>query len=668
MPKNTSAFADISIAPLVGRFDVRSTSGNMPVGDFRIVLNSSMNELGKRCRRPGWRKYGTGSQNGFNNQDLHDQLIGLQYSYGYGYDLTDDDGDSYLPDCREAITHLAAVGSDDTFRTLIAATKNSIYASNDYTGNWRLLGNGFGGAFNEEEDCLTCNSRRFRSAQLGNYVLFTNNFDPILSWRFGDPPESPTLWSVEYVTDLVALGLTKARCVTTFSGFSILGNVELEGHKYSSRIYWSDFNSPLSWLPGDTSLANYHEFGLDERVLRIEPLGKYLMVYTDKSVYQGVLVNDSDLVFSFNEIPTESPLRFEHSLVNTGRVHAYVSDNGVYTVSSSDPRPTRIEWIHRADGVIFNGLPSNLIGDFAGLDPISAVNEEQCDQFVGGYNPTTQEIWFSWPTGESTCPTVSLVLNLRYEAADLVDHGFTAFASYKPDYRPSIREWLNNEGVCPVSVSDFIQEGLPATLDPPGDAPTYLWNAAEDPTQPIDPDSWCARLGDTTVDDLCDACEGAPLFLMADASDFTIKEWNTDTFFREQFDGEDWSQEGYYTLLQSDLHNLSVDEEKQIKQVLIDYDAEEQEPPSDLLCDVAFGAQPRCAIWVNIGTQELRCLTDSDAAEHAANNTRPSLVARYNTLRRGRYLGYRFYTSGVGGAACFSRVTLTASKVQARTH
>lgn len=46
----------------------------MPISDFRIVLNSSMNELGKRCRRPGWRKFGAGSPRGFNNQDLHDKL------------------------------------------------------------------------------------------------------------------------------------------------------------------------------------------------------------------------------------------------------------------------------------------------------------------------------------------------------------------------------------------------------------------------------------------------------------------------------------------------------------------------------------------------------------------------------------------------------------------
>lgn len=79
MPKNTSSFGDIQITPLSGQFDVRSPSGTLPIYDFRLVLNASMNEFGKRCRRPGWRKYGAGSPHGFNNQDLHDRLDGLSY-------------------------------------------------------------------------------------------------------------------------------------------------------------------------------------------------------------------------------------------------------------------------------------------------------------------------------------------------------------------------------------------------------------------------------------------------------------------------------------------------------------------------------------------------------------------------------------------------------------
>lgn len=101
--KNTSEFGDVSIRPLAGQFDLRSVSGTMPVGDYRIVLNASMNELGKRCRRPQWRKFGTGSPYGFNNQDLHDTLSGLQY-------YCDDYRDTgcvcpAVPDCLQVVDY-----------------------------------------------------------------------------------------------------------------------------------------------------------------------------------------------------------------------------------------------------------------------------------------------------------------------------------------------------------------------------------------------------------------------------------------------------------------------------------------------------------------------------------------------------------------------------------
>lgn len=81
MVKNTSSFADIPLSPLTGQMDLRSPSGTVPMGDFRVVLNASMNELRKRCRRNGFRKYGFSSERGFNNQDLHNQLLTSDGAY-----------------------------------------------------------------------------------------------------------------------------------------------------------------------------------------------------------------------------------------------------------------------------------------------------------------------------------------------------------------------------------------------------------------------------------------------------------------------------------------------------------------------------------------------------------------------------------------------------------
>lgn len=48
---------------------------------FRLLLNASMRARGKRCRRGGWVKLLDGLNETYNNEDLHDQLLGLQTYY-----------------------------------------------------------------------------------------------------------------------------------------------------------------------------------------------------------------------------------------------------------------------------------------------------------------------------------------------------------------------------------------------------------------------------------------------------------------------------------------------------------------------------------------------------------------------------------------------------------
>jgi len=197
--------------------------------------------------------------------------------------------------------------------------------------------------------------------------------------------------------------------------------------------------------------------------------------------------------------------------------------------------------------------------------------------------------------------------------------------------------------------------------------PLYLWNETEDPTLPLHPDSWCARLGDTTVADLCEVCDSSPQFLLASASDFTIKENNPEIFLREQYNGDGtWRSDGYWTMLQSDMSLLGANEEKIVKQLVVDFEAEAQEPPSQLVGEVAYSSQPKCQVWKNIGSRELKCLTAFDEAQHAANNTRADRQARYNTFYRGKYIGFRIYTGGVGGSSCFGQAALAVAKANAR--
>src|SRR5436190_15621142 len=92
-----SSFKLVPVKPVSGLFDVRSLPDEVGAGSFRLVKSMSVRAIGKRCRRGGWVKFLDGENETYNNEDLHDQLIDLQYYYdSYSAFLTSGGGfDSY---------------------------------------------------------------------------------------------------------------------------------------------------------------------------------------------------------------------------------------------------------------------------------------------------------------------------------------------------------------------------------------------------------------------------------------------------------------------------------------------------------------------------------------------------------------------------------------------
>lgn len=438
--------------------------------------------------------------------------------------------------CREAITLLYEVVSVGGRRKLLAGTKSRLYALNERAGNWRILLDGQSGAY--APDNCDCAQRRFKVAQVGNIVIITNNFDPVMTWEIDAGPSGCDLWSTEYVTDLLLLGIQKAGVVAAWQGFAFLADVQVENERHGSRIYWSDLNAPREWIPGGESIAGYVDLGLGEVVVAISPIGGQLRVYTtrgdEKSIYAVSIVGGTEIL-SFNEIYRgPDGIEYENSLVNTGDTHVWFSSSGIMVLGEYDRTPHRIEWIYKADSVFYNGLPGEWVRDFDGLSGFGPVNKEVCHNVVGGFNSERKQIWFSWATDGNTCANMSLVLNPVYRAATLVDHGFTAFLTYRPDYTTALRDFLAQYAGCDPSELVMPKEGQPLPVEM-GYMPSYIRNETEDPDLPPVSDSVCGYLNGVTLEDLCEACGVESLFVMASALDKTLKEFTPNQCFRERY-------------------------------------------------------------------------------------------------------------------------------------
>jgi len=344
------------------------------------------------------------------------------------------------PGCREAVTMLNEIVTA-TGRKLIAATMSRIYELNQSSGNWRVLADGLGNSGYTLEQC-TCNPVRGISATLGSYFLFTNNFDPPAIYFLGDDPAECTNQSVLAITDLDALGITRAGGVVVWKGFVIFYDITEGGERMGATIIWSDLEDPNSFIESDTSFAGRATVAVGETILAAAPLGNWLILYTDKSIIRVSLVGGDD-VFNFENIyKGGNALKYKYSLANCGDLHVYLGESDIYAFTQFDTRPINIDWVTKAAGMIFYGIQE----DDAAYLPI---NKEACDLVTAGWSEEKREVWLSWPTGDNICPDVTLRLNFKFSAADFVDHGFTAFLTFRRDLRPTIGQWLEDLGVCP---------------------------------------------------------------------------------------------------------------------------------------------------------------------------------------------------------------------------
>tara|TARA_Y100001963_G_scaffold19768_2_gene25042 strand:+ start:2120 stop:5047 length:2928 start_codon:yes stop_codon:yes gene_type:complete len=273
-----------------------------------------------------------------NNSDLHDQL-------GSKQDPTNS--------VREHITMLYEFESGSGSRKLIAATKSRIYALNQRSRNWIIIGDNGGSGYGEGTSS-TYSTTKFKAAQLGNNIIFTNNYDEPLNWFFDTNPKRSDKNLVETIPDLVKLKITKVAHISEYKGFMFLADLEEDGGQQVSKVQWSDYIDATSYYPSVASLSGQQTVGdFGERIVGVSVLGDHLMIYKERSIWRCSLVSSSNL-FVFKQVyQGENTPFYEDTLINVGDSHFYMSESGIYRMSISSLSPQRVDWIHNASGIVF---------------------------------------------------------------------------------------------------------------------------------------------------------------------------------------------------------------------------------------------------------------------------------------------------------------------------
>lgn len=658
MPQEARKFTTVELGPLSGSLDVRSLPHEVAVGNFRWSENITMAARNRPCRRPGYEKLFT-EQSPFNNQDLHDQL----------------EGD------RQPITFLFESRSTTGVTRLLAGTQNRIYALDSSTGNWTVLSDLLGGT-----PVAVCTDRVWSAAQIDDIVVLTNGYDQPVYWTFDAPPTGIQNQAVASVADLTNIGVTRAQVVASWKGLMLLGNVTSDGVRVTNRIVWSDFKKPLSFVPQTGSVAGTHDLGPGEDILAMLPLADSLLIYTLRGIWEAQVTGTDD-VLSFRQRYSEplagaACLAYKRTLISTGDGHLYFGRDGLYAYNMYTSHPLRVDWIHRASSIIFDELEDSL-----------------CSLHVAGYNPQKREAWFSWARKGDTnrCPYRTLIVNVEYQFCDVVRRGFSAFANFSPTSSSSLRQFLVDNCVCTSSEIDASEQApgteggycvVPSDVSGCGAPVSSIYSTGSTTFKGIttenidavsaDGDSLCAKLGNLTVDQLCaeeqstQACSAAQRFVMASTFDIALKQYGGIYGYEDCTNHAVcgvYALVGYDSILRSGpLDFKAPNAEKYINRFLVNYSAEFQTVPTNLVARVGFARQPSdpntddCAImWRVLPTKALTCASSKTAAQHATANTRPYLAMEWPLFMGGRFVYWEIKISGLGGASCYSGINMNVS-------
>lgn len=656
------------MSPLTGVLDTRSAPDQMPANGLRFRQNLQTVGQGKLRRGSGWRKFL--SKASYNNSDFHDQL--LLYSA-----------------TRQPLTMLFGATSTRQINKFIIGSQTKLALLDEFAGNYRIIGTGYGGT-----PSTSASAPRFKCDQLGDTIVLTNDFDRPKYYVLEAAADNVGAL-VHEIPDLALIGLTRAACVWQWRNVMFLADVEMDYTRFSNRILWSQFDQPLQWDPADVqSIAGSKDLHRHERILAGAPSGNGFLIYTTHGIWEMVAVG-GDQSFAFRRVyngednEEMGTLFYPNTLVSRKETHMYLGSDGVYEYNQFSPSPQRVEWIHRSSNLLFDDIDS-----------------DACTVHIGASHGDEILFFVAKTSDANDCPSVGLRLNMQYQTADRIDHGFTALAKHHSQPIPTIRDFIVQHGICTIAALrtagyPYVNEGLPNPL-PSADAaftPVSIYTdtpqtigsvTVEDWTEPeSDPDSLCALLAGATFDDFCKSCKGIPVLVGADSVDWCLKEFDPDVFYRERCANPTAvgtsSVDGYTSAVGSYVLDgitsiirytpmYAEDSIIKLEEIRLDF-MEHEGTDSEIGLRVGISSQLRdpnfdgCGIlWHQHTKKRIKCLSTVTAERHNIQNTMPTDFVAWIFLREGRRLYVEMRIDGTGGDAIFSKAVAKVSASQTENY
>lgn len=240
-------------------------------------------------------------------------------------------------------------------------------------------------------------------AQYGDRVIAVNINTPTKQYRLDTIPST-----------VAALSATapKARYVTTVREFVVVGNTYDTTDLYKpGRVWWSGFDAPESWpTPGSVSaVAAQSDFNDMPNGGWVQGIvgavgGVDALVFMEQAVYR-MQYEGPPTIFRFDEIERARGCSAPGSIVNNGKLAAYLAEDGFYVCDGVQSQPIGAG---RVDKWFFATIDQTYLNRVTGTaDPINKLIIWSFPSGLTGSTPDKVIIWNwalnRWSYGDLAC-------------------------------------------------------------------------------------------------------------------------------------------------------------------------------------------------------------------------------------------------------------------------
>ena len=162
--------------------------------------------------------------------------------------------------------------------------------------------------------------------EFAGYIFALTEDRPLLYYDLNSTDAIVKFKKVE-VNNNGQVGYIYGQTVSVWGDHLVVGGVTNERTGDRNLVRWSNLNKPLEWKLDKNSDADNQQFFSGGRVVNITR-GKRPYIFMDNSIYRGIYIPSSNLLFQFSEVMNHIGLLARKSLVELEDVCYFYSDVG----------------------------------------------------------------------------------------------------------------------------------------------------------------------------------------------------------------------------------------------------------------------------------------------------------------------------------------------------